>query len=101
MKKLLIFLGFILETLCVAFSGRIILPITKIIPVSNGDLFGCAILLPYALISLIVGLLVSLILIIHLKKSKNKFLLNIQKFITILYLILGIIFIIFLILNKQ
>ena len=101
MKKILFFIGIIFELLCLTFSVRIILPLTKIIPASNSDLFGCALLLPYALILLLVGFIISLVLIYSSKKLKNKFLLNFQKIIIFLYLVLKVIFIIFLILNNQ
>lgn len=95
MKKIFTFLFCLIEFVCLAFSVRVILPITNIFPLPTGDIIGSVFLLPYALATLIIGFIISLILHIKAKVKKNNFLLFLQRFMTAGYLIITLVFVIF------
>ena len=95
MKKFFTFLFCLIELVCLAFSVRIILPITNIFTMPTGEILGSALLLPYALITLIVGFLISIILHILARVKKNNLLLFLQRFMTAGYLVITLVFVIF------
>ena len=100
MRKILSLIGFLIEVVCLAFSVRIILPITNILPFETGDVLGSIFLLPYALFTLVVGFITSLIMLTKAKRTKNILLVILQKLIIFLYLAITAIFIIFTLILK-